>query len=174
MIHSYEGNHAPMTPIYQIKYETKSEPFERRALRFTAVAIQCAILWCLLSLIPWFRTSNKGIIEFFLEGLGFGILFAIFFPLATKPFRRYELRVSEDAFTADYGYYTRTIHRRELRIVREDRGSIFRPPALVISKYGPLGTRMWGFIWVPRQSADYERIRHLALQWQQGSDSVAD
>ncbi len=158
-----------MTATYQIKYEAKNEPFQRRALRFTSIVIQSAIFWCLLSLIPWFRTSNEGIIETFIGGVAFGVLFAIFFPLATIPFRQYELRISDDALTADYRYYKRTIHKHELRTVREDHGSILRPPALVLSKYGALGTRIWGFIWIPRQSADYEQIRQLALEWQQGS-----
>jgi hypothetical protein len=158
-----------MAETYQVKYEPKSEPFKHRALRFAFFAIQSAILWCLLSLIPWFRTSNKGMIGTVLEGLAFGILFAIVFPLGMRPFRQYELRVSDDSLTADYGYLTRTIHKGELRTVREDRRSRLRPAGLVLSKYGPLGTRMWGFIWVPRQCADYEHIRDLASEWQQAS-----
>jgi hypothetical protein len=139
-----------MAETYRIKYERKSEPFERRALRFAFVAVQCTIVWCLISLIPWFRLSNQGVIETFLTGLGFGIFFAILFPLATKPFRQYELRVSDDSLTADYGYYTRTIYKRELRTVwgtsRHGASATCANPV----KIRPVWYSNVGFIWVPR------------------------
>jgi len=160
-----------MDRTYQIKFQTNNEPFRRRVLRFGVLAIECAVVWTLLSLTPLFRSLHEGMLDRILSGLVMGVFFAILFPLATKSFRQYELHVSEDCVKADYGYYTRTIYKRELKTIRENSDSVFRPAALILSKYGPFGTKMLGFIWIPRQCADYDEIRSLAFEWQQQAKS---
>jgi hypothetical protein len=158
-----------MTGTYRIEYDIRKESFKTKALHISILTLLYAALSALLSLFPWFRNSTETYVWNFgyglLSGLVSGVLFAFLFTFATKAFRHYELRVCDDALTANYGFFTRTIIRDELRTVKEVSRSVLRPPALILSKYGPFGTRMWGCIWIPRECVEYEQLRQLALSW---------
>lgn len=156
-----------MPQTLQIKHDIRSLPFKVQALRMVLLALQFTVGWAVLSLFPWFRQSHRTYLENLLVGLLFGIFCAFFFTLATSGFRRYELRITDDSLTANYGYFQRTIRRDALRTVTEVQGSLLRPAALLLSKHGPFGTRMWGCIWIPRECAEYEQLRDLALCWKQ-------
>lgn len=158
-----------MTGTYQIEYNNGKQSFKSKALRIISLALLYAVISALLSLFPWFRNSTETHLWNFgyglLSGLVSGLLFAFLFTFATKGFRQYELQVSDDSLTANYGFFQRTITRRELRTVKEVPGSVLRSAALIMSKYGSVGTRMWGRIWIPRECKEYEQLRELAFSW---------
>jgi len=150
-----------MTSSYQIKYEFKDDPFNRRAFLFASRVLRIATIFCLFSLIPWFRTSSGSAL--FLDGLLFGIVVTAMLPILPI---NYQLRVYEDKLTAEYWGSTKTIYKHELRTVKERSETMSRPPALVLSKYDWLGSRYVSCIWIPRKSAHYDEIRTLVLEWQ--------
>jgi hypothetical protein len=150
-----------MTASYQIKYEFKDDPFNRRAFLFASRVLRTATIFCLFSLIPWFRTSSGSML--FVDGLLFGTVITAMLPILPI---NYRLRIYEDRLTAEYWGATRTIYKHELRTVKERSETMSRPPALVLSKYGWLGSRYVSCIWIPRESAHYDEIRNLVIEWQ--------
>jgi hypothetical protein len=150
-----------MTTSYQIKYEFKDDPLNRRAFLFASRVLRIATIFCLFSLIPWFQQSRGNTL--FLDGLIFGIVITAMVPILPLNF---QLRVDEDKLTAEYRGTTRTIYKHELRTVKERSETMTRPPALVLSKHGWFGTRYVSCIWIPRKCAHYEQIRDLVFEWQ--------
>ena len=85
------------------------------------------------------------------------VLFKLIFP--------YTLVVSDDGITPIHPVYERSVRKDELKGVAELKGNAFRPAGLRISKYGALGTWLWGCILIPKALPEYESVRDLALRW---------
>src|SRR5437588_4114895 len=77
----------------------------------------------------------------------------------------YTLVVSDDCIRVVYPSRERSFRKDEIKLVTETEGSAFRVAGLKISKYGRFGTRLWGYILVPKALPGYESVRSLALSW---------
>jgi hypothetical protein len=101
-----------------------------------------------------------------------GLVFALMFePISLKWNFPYTLIVFDDCITAQHPFSEKSVRKDEVKRVTEVNGSAFHGAALQISKYGRLGTWLWGSIWIPKALPEYESVRDLALSWK-GSSKV--
>ena len=77
----------------------------------------------------------------------------------------YTLVVSDDCIRVVYPSREKSLRKDEIKSVTETDGNAFRVAGLEISKYGRLGTRLWGCILIPKALPEYESVRSLALSW---------
>jgi hypothetical protein len=77
----------------------------------------------------------------------------------------YSLVVSDDCIRVVYPSREKFLRRDEIKSVRETQGNAFRAAGLQISKYGRLGTWLWGCILIPKTLPEYESVRTLVLSW---------
>jgi len=75
------------------------------------------------------------------------------------------LVVSDDCIRVVYPSREKSLRKDEIKLVTETEGNAFRVAGLEISKYGRLGTRLWGCILIPKALPEYESVRSLALSW---------
>jgi len=97
-----------------------------------------------------------------------GLIEAIFFAalaVSRDPMFPYDLIVFDDAIVSERSWFKRSVRKDEVRTVSESFRNPLNPPGLQISKYGSLGTFLWGCVWVPKALPDYEYVKNLALTW---------
>jgi hypothetical protein len=92
--------------------------------------------------------------------------FALFFgSLAWSGLEHYRLTVADEKMTLSLPnllFRPHTVCRGQIRTIIE------RKRSMTISRWGTIGTRLLGGVWVPRELPEYEQIRRLALTWRHG------
>lgn len=105
-----------------------------------------------------------------LSSLILSVIVGIVGTLVTEGWERarkfpHTLVVSDDCIRVVYPSSEKSLRKDEIKSVTETEGNIFRVAGLKISKYGRLGTWLWGCIAIPRAMPEYELVRSLALSW---------
>lgn len=141
---------------------------KRRALRILFEAGFFAAFQILFQVI-WPDGAKLGRL-WYLWYLGFGaiggLIFALLFETVLfKLIFPYTLAVSDDCITTIHPSYERSVRKDELKSVAELNANAFRAAGFRISKYGVLGTWLWGCILIPKALPEYESVRDLALRW---------
>jgi hypothetical protein len=121
------------------------------------VAISTAFCMVVFAAIELLRRSFNAV-----DWLAFGLTYAFFsyiFPIGPQ---NYDLEIDEDAIRLlRNGVVKRTLQKGRVHYVRESNdGQI-----LVISEHGPVWTRLWGGVPVPKSLSDYEEIKARVLSW---------
>ena len=128
--------------------------------------------WSLLWPNPYRR--NSGALSIALEG-GFVALFwavsMAFVPRSSKP--SYKLLVDEESITGVTEYSgwmkwfvsRKTIRKGEVRNIFEIKGRLGAPSGVGISKRGTWGTRLFGFVYLPKTLPEYEYLKRLMESW---------
>ena len=96
------------------------------------------------------------------DWLAFGFMYAFFaYIFPTEP-QNYDLEIDYDAIRLlRNGVVKRTLQKGRVRYVREwNDGKI-----VVIPEHGPVWTRLWGGVPVPKSLSDYEEIKARVLSW---------
>jgi len=138
---------------------------KRTLLRVLFEAVSFAAFQLLFQVI-WPDAVKLGRLWYFAFAAIGGVIFALLFELVfTRRNFPWTLVVTDDCITAIHPGYERSVRIHEVNRVAEINGNAFHGAALRISKYGALGTWLWGCILIPKALPEYESIRHLALRW---------
>jgi hypothetical protein len=148
---------------YHVTAETAGFSKRRSILRFVSMAGAFAAIHFLLGLVWPTSTSITGKLT---ESLFSGLFFAlIVFFVVQRPSMNYDLIVSDESISAVNSWFERSVHRDEIRTMKEITASAITPPGLRISKLGKIGTFLWGCVWIPKSLPEYEAIKSLAQNW---------
>jgi hypothetical protein len=146
--------------VYQVTSELAGFSAKRRLLRgllsgglFGAIEVIGHFLWPFL-----FSGPPLG---FFIDAIIVAVLSMVF---DMRKFD-YKVFVSDDCITTVRYRYQRSVRKNEVKTVTESDGNVLLAPSLRISKYGWIGTWLWGGIWIPKALPEYTAIRDLALSW---------
>jgi hypothetical protein len=101
----------------------------------------------------------------------FWALAMVFFKSARVP--NYKLLVDEESITGvtEYTGWMRwfvkrtTVRKSRVRTIFEIKATAFHPGGLGISERSMLGTRMLGFVFLPKELPEYDGLRRLVEGW---------
>ena len=75
----------------------------------------------------------------------------------------YQILVDDEEMSTNFKsrnhLFSRTVRRGEVKTL------IQRRHGLLISEHNRIGTYFWGGVWVPKELADYEYLKRLAMSW---------
>ena len=94
-----------------------------------------------------------------------GILFAVGMVAFSNRNLSYKIVVTDDSIKAIHPWFERSVQKDRVKTVAETRGNALLAPSIRISKYGPIGTWLWGCVSIPKSLPESESIRDLALSW---------
>ncbi len=81
--------------------------------------------------------------------------------------REYEIEVTDEMISMRGGLSlgNRKVRRGRIHFLREQRGNIFREPALRLSEHGAIHRFFFGYVWIPATMPQYEEIKNKAMSW---------
>ncbi len=129
-------------------------------------------IYIAVSVVAGLRWPNPGqpLVGQVVESIITGVLFALAMSFFTWLQFNFALEVSPDLIGVRWAFFSRKLRKGEVKTVIETRPHLLAPPGLRISKYGPLLTRFWGGIWIPKALPEYDEIRNIALTWKRPVD----
>jgi membrane protein YdbS with pleckstrin-like domain len=146
--------------LYHVKSEQVS--LAKRATR-TGFVFAIMLLGPILIHRLWFAQHPLGFGETLFDAVVAAVTFVIF----DSQRREYEMEVTEETISMQGGFLfrNRRVRRGRIYFLREQRGSVFREPALRLSEHGAIHRFFFGYVWIPATMPQYEEIKNKAMSW---------
>jgi hypothetical protein len=154
--------------IYDVGASLLGSPKPKALVRFIKLFVLWAPIYFLFYiLIEWVwpgYSERVGVKRIVIQALIWACSMSLFFSF--KKANEYQLCVDDEEiratnFRENNRLFARCVRRGQIRtIVENERG-------LLISGHGRIGTFFWGGVWIPKQVADYEYLKRLAVSWQE-------
>ncbi len=146
--------------LYHVKSEQVS--LSKRATR-TGFVFAGTFLGTVLIHRLWFAQDPLGLGEKLFDA----VVAAGTFLLFDSQRREYEIEVTNEMISMRGGLSLGNHRVRPGRIhfVCEQRGNIFREPALRLSEHGAIYRFFFGYVWIPATMPQYEEIKNKAMNW---------
>jgi hypothetical protein len=146
-----------MTSVHITWPQDSTQRRAYRALFGTAISVLFLALFD-----RWFFGRPLSLID----AAAFGIFFSIWSFWSDTPRPAFDLEIDDDQIRLlRQGSVKQVVSKAQIHYVRERGGNFLRPPSILISQRGALGTFFLGGITVPKSSPDYEQIKRQALSW---------
>ena len=150
---------------YHVTAEMAGFSWQRSMLRVVYLAGLAATSRFLFD-FPWHGPGSRSIVSSVIHGVVTAAFLALFFFFAwLRPNMNYDLIVSDESISAVHPWFDRCVRKGEVRTVIEAAGNALTPPALRVSKFGRIGTFLWGCVWIPKALPEYETVKALAESW---------
>jgi hypothetical protein len=146
--------------LFHVKSEQVS--LARRATR-TGFVFAVTLLGAIVIHRMWFTRDPLG----FGEKLFDAVVAAGTFLVFDSQRREYEIEVTDEMISMRGGMSlgNRKVRRGRIHFLREQRGNIFREPALRLSEHGAIHRFFFGYVWIPATMPQYEEIKNKAVSW---------
>jgi hypothetical protein len=156
---------------YEITERWPARSVKQRIVRAVFMGAVIAIAHLFVDLISPRRPFTSSLEHALMMGAVFGVLYTRLFQ--RRFVRVCQVQVEEDHISATYFFgskvfhVTHTVPWSKIKLVREMKPNFVRPTGgLVVSRFGPLGTRMWGCVWIPKALPQYDELKSLVLNLQ--------
>lgn len=156
------------TKTYQVTPDMAGMSGGRRALKI----LYLAAFWVALAIVLHFLWPSVSSGSLLVDVIGAVITGTIWSVLMVGFYKRglnYKITVSDERITVVNPWFARSVQKNSVRTVLETKGNALHAPGVRISKYGRLGTFLWGCVWIPKSLPEYESIRDLALRWKRSA-----
>ena len=154
--------------VYNVNSATVRVPRTQRLVSFLILlTLEVSIYFAALLATHWLWHWNpeSRTLGLFLQSILFGFVMSIMFYFLRPA--RYQILVDDEEMSTDFNsrnhLFSRTVRRGEVKTL------IQRRHGLLISQHNRIGTYFWGGVWVPKELADYEYLKRLAISWKASS-----
>jgi hypothetical protein len=141
-----------------MQYYVKSEQVSlaKRAAR-TGFVFAVTLLAAVLIHRLWFGQNPLGLGETLFDAIVGAGAFLVF----DSQRREYEIEVTDEAISMRGGLSlgNRRVRRGRIHFLREQRGNIFREPALRLSEHGAIHRFFFGYVWIPATIRSMKRLK---------------
>ena len=127
-------------------------------------ALLGVILFCGLFALDsfWPGPRSSGALMWSAVGDGiFAILVAASLRWYTEKRKKTAINIDGDLIISKVNGSFRKLHRDQIKTIVEDNETFFHDGGMLLSKYGWLGTRYLGGIWIPRELPEYEAVKRF-------------
>jgi hypothetical protein len=86
----------------------------------------------------------------------FAAIFGLWFVVSEQRGRNVKITVDGDLLVSKVNGSFRKLHRDQIKTIIERKANFFSNGGMILSRYGRIGTRFHGGIWVPRELENYD------------------